>query len=78
MMDDYKANLEREYCVSILDKDSISNMETKGQQHVGANSLIYLSLQARIPFLAKRRRGGQIWRTFLVVFFSLSYRISLL
>jgi hypothetical protein len=77
MMDDYKANLEREYCVSILDKDSIYNMETKGQ-HVGANSLIYLSLQARIPFLARRRRGGQIWRTFLVVFFSLSYRISLL
>jgi hypothetical protein len=59
MMDDYKANLEREYCVSILDKDSISNMETKGQ-HVGANSLIYLSLQARIPFLARRRRGSQI------------------
>jgi hypothetical protein len=31
MMGDYKAELERDYCVSILDKDSISNIKTKGQ-----------------------------------------------
>ena len=30
MIGSYKTELERDYCVSILDKDSISNMENKG------------------------------------------------
>jgi len=34
MSDDYKAELKRDYCVFILDKVSVSNIETKGQQHV--------------------------------------------
>jgi hypothetical protein len=31
MMGGYKAEFERDYYVSILDKDSISNMEIKGR-----------------------------------------------
>ena len=33
IMRDYKAKLKRSYFVSILDKDSIYNMETKGWKH---------------------------------------------
>jgi hypothetical protein len=33
-MGGYKAELERDYYASILDKNSISNMETKSSQHI--------------------------------------------
>jgi hypothetical protein len=57
MMGNCKTELERDYCVSILDKDSISNMETKGWQHMRVNSLIYLSIISKDSFFTRRARG---------------------
>jgi len=58
MMVGYNDELERDYCVSILDKDSISNMETKGRQHVGLNSPIYLYITSNdsFPYEENKRR----------------------
>jgi hypothetical protein len=58
MMVGYKDELERDYCVSILVKDSIFNMETKGQQHVGLNSPIYLYITSNdsFPYEENKRR----------------------
>jgi len=46
----YKVKLEREYCVSILDKDSISNMETNGRQYIRVNSPIHLFITSKDSF----------------------------
>jgi hypothetical protein len=56
MMGDYKTELETDYCVSILDKDSISNMETKGRQHVRVNFLIYLFITSKDSFPYKENK----------------------
>jgi hypothetical protein len=56
MMGDYKTELEIDYCVSILDKDSISNMETKGRQHVRVNFSIYLSITNKDSFPYKENK----------------------
>ncbi|KAJ6957589.1 hypothetical protein NC653_039527 [Populus alba x Populus x berolinensis] len=69
-MGDYKTELESDYHVSILDKDSICNMETTWWHHVGVNSPIYLFIISKDSFPSRRTRGDQIWN-FLVVFFLL-------
>jgi len=46
----YKAKLEREYCVFILDKDSISNMETNGRQYIKVNSPVHLFITSKDSF----------------------------
>ena len=58
MIGKYKTELERDYCVSILDKDSISNMENKGWQHVRVSSPIYLSIISKdsFPYKENKRR----------------------
>jgi hypothetical protein len=57
MIGGHKAELERYYGVSILDKDSISNVETKGRLHVGVNSPICLFTTSKdsFPFNENRR-----------------------
>jgi hypothetical protein len=56
MMGDYKVELGRGYYVSILDKNSISNLETKGQKHAGVNSPIYLSITSKDSFPYKENK----------------------
>jgi hypothetical protein len=55
-MDGYKTELERDYRVSILDKDSICNMETKRWHHVGVNSPIYLFITSKDSFPYKENK----------------------
>ena len=76
MMGGYRVELKRDFCVSILDKNTISNMETNGRQCVGVNSPICLSITSKDSFTYKENK--RIWRTFLVVFFFFSSIISLL
>ena len=56
MMGDYKDKLERDYYIFILDNDSISNMETKGQQHMRVNSSIYLFIINKNSFPYKENK----------------------
>jgi len=56
MMGDYKVELGRGYYVSILDKNSISNLETKGRKHAGVNSPIYLSITSKDSFPYKENK----------------------
>jgi hypothetical protein len=57
MMGGYKAELERDYCVSIMDNDFISNMETIGPQYVGVDSPIYLSIKSNDSFPYKENES---------------------
>jgi len=56
MMSDYKDKLERDYYIFILDNDSISNMEIKGQQHMIVNSPIYMFIISKDSFPYKENK----------------------
>jgi hypothetical protein len=74
MSDDYKAELKRNYCVFILDKDSISNIETKGQQHVGVNSPIYLFITINDSFPYKENKKRSYLEDFPYCFLSFLFQ----
>ncbi|KAL9355459.1 hypothetical protein Peur_053429 [Populus x canadensis] len=65
MSDDYKAELKRDYCVFILDKDSVSNIKIKG-----ANSPIYLSITSNDSFPYKKNKRKSYLEDFLCCFLS--------
>jgi hypothetical protein len=65
-----KVESEKDYQVSILDKDFISKMETKRWQHVRVNSPIYLSITIKnfFPYNENKRRSDLV--DFSCCFFS--------
>jgi hypothetical protein len=70
MSDDYKVELKRDYYVFILDKVSVSNIETKGQQHVVVNSPIYLSITSNDSFPNKENKRRSYLEDFSCCFLS--------
>jgi hypothetical protein len=64
-MGGYNAELERDYCVFILDNNFISNMEIKVWQHVRVNSPICLSITSKDSFPYKENKRRQVLKDFL-------------
>jgi vacuolar-type H+-ATPase subunit F/Vma7 len=69
MIGGYKAELKRDYCVFILDKDIISNMKTNGRQCVGVNSPIFLSITSKDSFTYKESKRRPDLEDFPCFFF---------
>jgi len=68
MMGGCKVESERDYQVSILDKNFISNMETNRWQHVRVNSPIYLSITEMLS-LQWEQEAVRFGGLFLLFFF---------
>jgi hypothetical protein len=70
IMGGYNAKLERDYYVSIMGNDFISNMETIGRQHMGVDSPIYLSIKNKDSFPYKENERWLDLEDFLYCFLS--------